>query len=318
MDSDEAFLSGLLLLMVISVGLELSAQVQSVSPEHVLRAALDVKRVADAADKLDSDALEYCGSTHRAAITSSDVEESISEYLLKPGQLVPDTLPASNVWMVRNRISGVLHFVVLNALECATQADSRKGAREAAVRAMDIAANLGRARENLGALALQQTKWQEGEPLALAPDVGKGPIERVSSETILRASLEMESEAQIADNAEVDVASGRCDRWKGAHLTAANLHKDISEYLFVPGGHSPIYIPASNMWFVTRYVLTGEFHAATGAAICALDAERKKKAVKLGTKAYDAYKALKSARERFEELALQQTRWEEQQAIREQ
>jgi hypothetical protein len=289
-----------------------------VSPEDILKASLDAKKLSDAADKLDSDALQYCGSTHHALVTSSDVEESITAYLLKPGRRIPETELASNVWMVRNRVSGVLYFVVLNALQCASQADSRKGARDAASRAMDIAANLGSARETLGGLALQQTKWQEGGPLGLPPDVGNSPVESVSSETILRASLEMEAAAQSADSAEVDVASGRCDRRKGVHESAANLQKDISEYLSVPGGHSPTYIPASNMWFVTRHVLASEFHSATGAAICALNSERKKKSVELGMKAYDAYKALKAARERFEDLALQQTKWEEQQAVGEQ
>jgi hypothetical protein len=305
----------LLAIVIVSVGIGLCAQARKVSPEDILKASLDAKKVSDAADKLDSDAIEYCGSTHRALVTSSDVEESVAAYLLKPGRRVTETMLASNIWMVRNRVSGVLHFVVLNALQCASQADSRKGARDAATRAMDIAAHLGSAREILGGLALQQTQWQEGGALGLAPGLGNGPVERVSSETMLRASLEMEAAAQTADSAEVNVASGRCERRKGVHETAANLQKDISEYLSVPGGHSPAYIPASNMWFVTRYVLASEFHAATGAAICALNAERKRTSVELGMKAYDAYKALKAARERFEDLALQQTKWEEQQAI---
>ncbi len=308
----------LLPIVIVSFGISLSAQARRVSPEDILKASLDAKKLSDTADGLDSDALQYCGSTHRAPVTSSDVEESITAYLLKPGRRIPETELASNVWMVRNRVSGVLHFVVLNALQCASQADSRKGARDAASRAMDIAANLGRAREILGGLALQQTQWQEGGPLGLAPDVGNSPVERVSSETILRASLEMEAATQSADSAEVDVDSGRCERLRGVNEAAANLQKDISEYLSVPGGHSPTYIPASNMWFVTRHVLASEFHAATGAAICALNAERKKKSVELGMKAYDAYKALKAVRERFEDLALQQTKWEEQQAVGEQ
>jgi hypothetical protein len=308
----------LLPIVIVSVGISLSAQAQRVSSEDILKATLDAKKVSDAADQLDSDALEYCGSTHRALVTSSDVEESVTTYLLKPGRRVPETMLASNVWMVRNRVSGVLHFVILNALQCASQADSRKGARDAASRAMNIAANLGSAREILGGLALQQTQWQERGLLGLAPDVGNSSVERVSSETILRVSLEMKAAAQTADSAEVDVASGRCERRKGVHETAANLQKDITEYLFLPEGHSPAYIPASNMWFVTRHVLASEFHAATGAAICALNAERGKKSVELGMNAYEAYKALMAARERFENLALQQTKWEEQQAIGEQ
>lgn len=305
-----------LLLLAASLGSGLPAQTQRVSSEDVLNATFDVKKATDAADKVDSDALQYCGSTNRALATSSDVEESTSEYLLKPGQHVGETVLASHVWMVRNRASGVLHFVILNALECDSQAESKKGAREVAARAMDVAASLGKARETLGYLALQLTKWQEGETPVLDLEGGNGPLERVSSEAILKASLEMEAAAQAADSADLDVASGRCERSKGT--LAADLQKDISDYLSVRGPHPPAYIPASNMWFVTRHVLAGEFHAATGAAICTLYAERKRKAVDLATKSYEAYKKLKDARERFEELALQQTRWEEQQVIREQ
>jgi hypothetical protein len=304
-----------LLLLLASHGSNLSAQVSDVSPEDVLKAAFDVRKASDVADKTDADAIEYCGSTHRALVTSSDVEESISEYLLKSGQHVGETVLASNVWTVRNRASGVLHFVILNALECDSQAGSKRGSREVGARAMDAAANLAKARETLGHLALQLTKRQEGESPMLDPVV-RGPVKRVSSETLLKASAEMEAAAQAADSADLDAASGRCDPSKGT--LAADLQKDISDYLSAPGSHAPAYIPASNIWFVTRHVLAGEFHAATGAAICTLYAKRKRKALDLATRSYEAYKRLQDARERFEGLALQQTRWEEQQAIREQ
>ncbi len=162
----------LLLIAVVSVGI-LSAHAQRVSPEDFLKASLEAKRISDTADKLDSDALEYCGSTHRALVTSSDVQEAVATYLLKPRQRVPDDVPASNAWMVRNRISGVLHFVVINAIQCATQADARKGARDAASRAMSIAANLASAMQILGGLALQQTKWQRENRLNLLLTLAK-------------------------------------------------------------------------------------------------------------------------------------------------
>jgi hypothetical protein len=196
-----------------------------VKTEDVVRAAFEVMKAAQVADGIDAEAVERCDATHRAKVASSDVEEAISRYLLRPGQYVPAAVPASNVWLVRKPSSAALHALILNWLLCEGRVDLR--ARDTARRAARAATALASARESLALLALRMT--QSEELGGFDPSAARGPIQQVSGEEILATALEMKAAAESVDG--IDFSGGRCAWDSTAHDTATNLQHDISDYL---------------------------------------------------------------------------------------
>jgi hypothetical protein len=132
----------------------------------------------------------------------------------------------------------------------------------------------------------------------------------VSGDDIIDAALEVKRVAVLVDKIAPD-GTKYC-RWGVSPLDTSDLDAAISRSLLAHGSRVPDTIAASKMWRVDSVVGEMVHQLAMGVAQCALNLRHNENAQSAYTSASGALLRLMQARGKFDALAHQQTRWQEE------
>ena len=135
-------------------------------------------------------------------------------------------------------------------------------------------------------------------------------IQKIDSENIMDAAMDMKRAVVLADNLNPDGAK-YCN-WGLNMFDVSGLDKGISGYLLNHGSKIPDNIAASKMWRVGYIVVGLVNQLMMGTMQCRLRSPVSSDARIIYSSASSVLQRLLQAQDKFERLAYQQTGWEEQ------
>lgn len=124
------------------------------------------------------------------------------------------------------------------------------------------------------------------------------------------AALDMKRAAELADKLAPD-GTKYC-KWGISYIDASDLDVAISRFLLNHGTRVPDYVPASKMWHVSFVVNDIVHQLAVGATQCDVDVRFSDNARSVSVSASSILSKLMLARGKFDQLAYQQTQWQEE------
>jgi hypothetical protein len=136
-------------------------------------------------------------------------------------------------------------------------------------------------------------------------------VSKVSSEDIMGAAFGMKKGSEAVDKLASDM-SKYC-KWDSASLDTSDLDVAISRFLLNHGAQVPETVLASKMWRVSFVAGDIIHHLAAGSSQCDLG-RRYRDDARMSDAASSVLMRLFLARSKFNELAYQQTRWQEQES----
>src|ERR1700676_215326 len=136
------------------------AQIEQVSSEDILQAALKLEKAAESSDAFNDDAVRYCQCS-KAKTAVHDLQKVISDNLAQPKSPIHKSILASSIWRVAD-VADVMEFGVgLDLTSCTHYFNSDYRAQKTAMLGLGAYSDLSAAKVGLQKLALQQTMWQE-------------------------------------------------------------------------------------------------------------------------------------------------------------
>ena len=147
---------------------------------------------------------------------------------------------------------------------------------------------------------------------SLIPNVRiQAQVSKVSSENIMDAAFDMKKASEAVDKLASDM-SKYC-KWGIASLDTSDLNVAISSFLLNHGSQVPETVLASNMWRVSFVAGDVIHHLAASSSQCDLG-RRYSDDARMSDAASSVLMRLFWARSKFNKLAYQQTRWQEQES----
>jgi hypothetical protein len=146
--------------------------------------------------------------------------------------------------------------------------------------------------------------------LSLLTLPGAAQVGKVSPEDVVDGALDMKRASEKADKLIPD-GTKYC-KWGVASLDTSDLEVAISRSLLNHGSNVPEKIPASKMWRVSLVAADIINQFAMNVSECDLRLRSSDQARAVFLSASPALERLITVRTRFDELAYQQTRWQEQ------
>jgi hypothetical protein len=152
--------------------------------------------------------------------------------------------------------------------------------------------------------------------LLLATVQGVGQRHKANPDDVMDAVMDMKRAVELVDK--ITPEAMRYCGWGIASLDASDLDTAISRFLLNHGSKIPDDIPASKMWHVSL-IASGMVHQfAVGIAECDSKIRYSEKARSVATSASPIFERLLLAQSKFDQLADQQTLWQEESASQDQ
>ena len=146
--------------------------------------------------------------------------------------------------------------------------------------------------------------------LAILSLPGAAQVGKVSPEDVMDGALDLKRASEKADKLVPD-GTKYC-KWSTASLDTSDLEVTISRSLLNHRSNVPEKIPASKMWRVSLVVANIINQFAMNVSECDLRLRSSDQARAVFLSASPALEGLITVRSKFDELAYQQTRWQEQ------
>ena len=307
--------------IVISAGVLLfTAGSPGATSDDIARAALEMKKAAEAADRLEPNGEQVCNWAAPVA-TSSDMEQAIARYLVAPSSSIPENIRASRLWRVSLVASDITNRLRVRVSECATILRYEGNTRSTYVKASEALAALESAQEKFDNLAFEKTLQQEEVTASnqRAAEAGGQPpriIGGVASDA-LTAAEETKRAAEFAGNVtDQAAANGGCTKFTVGAKRSGSL-PNLSALIdgLTHKSQPPSHALGVEMWLATRDAKAEQIRVFMAMEACAVDVGEKKGSRNLAAKSLEAYSRLTKATAALQLLALRETELEEQAVV---
>lgn len=296
---------------VIAIGRECAAQATKVNTDEAMDGVFEIRKAAEAADKLAPEGARYC-KWGRVSSDTSTLDAAISRFLLNHESRVPEEFRASKMWRVGFVAEDLANQLEMGLQLCNARLRSSDGARSLAAAAKPVLLKLLDATQKFEVIAYQQTVWQSRnneKPENIQRAFGGT---RVDTGEITTALREVGEAWDVARKVIADADAAK-ECYHDSSPTEPMELKELAKLLdyTTRAPRSANYTPAANVWLVAIEADTTELEISTTLESCTYFSGEKKKAERLASEALGAYHRLKAAITKVDLLALQQTEWEE-------
>lgn len=288
------------------------SQSQPPTSVDIVDAAMRIRGIAQQAQKLTPNGIKYCRWSD-GDVKIVDLDNAVSEFLLKANRIVPERIDPSKIWRVSFVATEMENELSVGVLKCALVEHHDKDAHHQFDETTAIHDQLLRARLKFADLAVNATlSFEEHNWPRLRDAAIDDARVRSLRESTIEAARDLS--ATLRDVEQLDHKAASANGCLTSDQPAGKLDANQFEDLFRASQSPEKYVPATAVWTAFTQLEDARLRLFVNLLACSRGSTEKKKVRDLESETLAKYADVRRLSGRLATLGLAQTEWEEQQS----